>query len=64
MRDPAVYEEDAEHAAYLFCGEEDVRIGLERAAAAGVEMTLIGRYDYRDISVYAASENLLQLFSQ
>ncbi len=64
LRDPAVYEEDAEHAAYLFCGEEDARIGLERAAAAGVEMTLIGRYDYRDISVYAASENLLQLFSQ
>lgn len=61
---PEIYTVEAERAVYMFYGKENAEIGVEKAKAQHIEMTLVAQFPDNDIYLYAAPVNLLQVFSK
>ncbi|MGN0978455.1 MAG: hypothetical protein ACI4PH_10415 [Faecousia sp.] len=54
---------DPEEAAYVFLSQEEAELGIEKAGTVQVELIPVAEYPERDIYVYTAPVNLMQIFS-
>ena len=59
---PEIYEADADQVVYLFYGEDEANIGIDKAKDQGLDMQFVAHYPDRDIYLYTAPVNLLEYF--
>lgn len=59
---PDIFRADSSGCVYLFYGEEDAQRGVEKAKTQNVEMTLLRHFPDRDIYLYTAPVNLMEVF--
>lgn len=58
-----IYSEDAPYCVYLFKGADDAQIGIDVADSLGVPLEFLQHFPERDIFIYTASENLMQVLA-
>ena len=58
-----VYDADPDKCAYYFESEEAVDAGIALAESMGISMQLLCQYPEKDIYIYTASANLMQIIS-
>lgn len=61
--DSEVLKADPGEVAYVFFSEVEVGLGVEKAGTIQIELTPVTEYPERDIYVYTAPVNLMQIFS-
>lgn len=59
---PSVFRRDPSHCAYLFYGQENAALAVEKAKTKQIEMTLLTHFSDSDIYLYTASENIMEAF--
>ncbi|MGM9659781.1 MAG: hypothetical protein ACI3WQ_04195 [Faecousia sp.] len=64
LYNPAIYEVDADKSVYIFYSEKESVPFIQKAAEAGVTLSLLKQYPEKNISVYTAPVNLMALFME
>lgn len=59
---PEVFRQDAGNCVYLFHGQENAALAMEKAKSVQIEMTLLTHFPDKDIWLYTANENIMEAF--
>lgn len=59
---PDIFRADSNHCVYLFYGEQNASLGVEKAKTKNIQMTQIHYFPESDIYLYTAPENIMEAF--
>lgn len=64
LYNPSVYQATPQSAAYVFYGQKELEEGMRKAESLNIPLILVAEYPQKEIYIYTAPVNFLQLYSE